>query len=55
MKLSDMRAPMELLSRAWGIIANAGEGDWTEETKEWAQTARQWKDDYHKWLYKEDQ
>lgn len=36
-----------LLEIAWGVIANAGGGDWTRETKEWQDAAARWRDDYH--------
>ena len=38
---------LDLLSDAWGIIANAGGGDWTTQTKQWQRAATQWRDDYH--------
>lgn len=31
---------------AWGIIANAGGGDWTTQTPEWQTAAARWRDDY---------
>jgi len=34
------------LEMAWGIIANAGGGNWTLETKEWQRAAARWRDDY---------
>jgi hypothetical protein len=46
-------APPELLNKAadaieaaWGIIANAGGGDWTKETPEWQAAATRWRDEY---------
>ena len=36
-----------LLEIAWGIIANAGGGDWKRETKDWQRAAAKWRDDYH--------
>jgi len=36
-----------LLEMAWGIIANAGGGDWKKETCEWQEAAARWRDDYH--------
>ena len=35
------------LESAWGIIANAGGGDWTKETPEWQEAAAKWRDRYH--------
>lgn len=37
----------DLLYAAWGIIANAGGGDWDRETFEWIEAARKWRDKYH--------
>ena len=31
---------------AWGIIANAGEGDWRKEHPHWVEAAAQWRDTY---------
>lgn len=36
----------ELLERAWGIIANAGEGSWDRESAEWRGAAARWREDY---------
>jgi hypothetical protein len=35
------------LELAWGIIANAGGGDWETQTKEWQDAATRWRDRYH--------
>jgi hypothetical protein len=35
-----------LLDLAWGIIANAGDGDWDKESKEWVEAAEKWRDLY---------
>lgn len=40
----------DLLHAAWGVIANAGGGDWEYETKEWREAAERWRDRYHEWL-----
>lgn len=37
----------DLLEVAWGLIANANEGDWDEATKDWKGAAERWRDDYH--------
>jgi hypothetical protein len=37
----------ELLEAAWGLIANAGGGDWSQETEEWQDAAKRWRDQYH--------
>lgn len=39
----------ELLSVAWGIIANAGGGNWEKEVPDWQRAATRWRDDYHGW------
>jgi hypothetical protein len=33
------------LDRAWGIIANAGSGDWRNETADWQAAAAKWQDE----------
>ena len=41
-------APLEReLELAWGIIANAGGGDWTKEPPQWREAAAKWRDRYH--------
>lgn len=35
-----------LLEYAWGIIANAGEGNWEKESKTWQEAAAKWRDQY---------
>jgi hypothetical protein len=35
------------IERAWGVIANAGHG-WADETGEWCDVARTWRDEYMK-------
>jgi len=37
----------DLLEAAWGLIANAGNGDWSKETSEWREAANRWRDEYH--------
>lgn len=36
----------ELLEQAWGVIANAGGGDWQKETAPWRVAATRWRDRY---------
>ncbi|RLI67092.1 hypothetical protein DRO91_10725 [Candidatus Heimdallarchaeota archaeon] len=40
----------ELLELAWGLIANAYEGDWDKapESTGWKKAAERWRDEYHK-------
>lgn len=33
-----------LLELAWGLIANAGQGDWDREHPEWKAAAERWRD-----------
>lgn len=35
------------LEAAWGLIANAGGGDWQKESLEWREAAIRWRDRYH--------
>lgn len=46
---SDTTLPNELrlAEAAWGVIANAGGGDWTRETVEWQEAATRWRNEYH--------
>ena len=39
-----------LIESAWGIIANAGGGNWDRETAEWRGAAERWRDEFHAWL-----
>ena len=36
----------EGMERAWGLIANAGGGDWSKESAEWHTAAMVWRDQY---------
>ena len=38
---------IDLLESAWGIIANAGGGDWTTQTDDWQIAAARWREKYH--------
>lgn len=38
----------ELLELAWGLIANANEGDWDKATPVWKKSAIKWRDEYHR-------
>jgi hypothetical protein len=40
----------DMLEVAWGIIANAGGGNWKLETPEWQEAAVRWRDEYHRTL-----
>jgi hypothetical protein len=42
-----------LLMLAWGLIANAGGGNWDNETPEWRKEAQRWRDDFHRRLQAE--
>jgi hypothetical protein len=41
---------MDLLETAWGIIANASEGDWDQESDDWQGAAVRWRDHYYELL-----
>jgi len=34
----------DAIETAWGIIANAFDGDWSKASPEWRQAAEQWRD-----------
>ena len=36
----------ELLELAWGLIANAGGGDWDTQSEEWRGAAARWRDEW---------
>lgn len=44
----------DLVEAAWGIIANAGQGDWDREHPDWKAAAERWRDRYHATLPKVD-
>lgn len=44
--LSQATAASEACEIAWGIIANAGGGDWTLESEEWQKAAARWRDEH---------
>jgi hypothetical protein len=46
------RALLDLAEFAWGIIANANEGDWEKATPEWQDAAKRWRTQYHDLLPK---
>ena len=43
-KVDQDPALRDAIEMAWGIIANAGGGDWTRETAEWQEAAARWRD-----------
>lgn len=43
-------AEAELLDEAWGVIANAGGGNWDNEPLDWRVAAHRWRNRYHEWL-----
>lgn len=47
---SERRAADDLIERAWGVIANAGGGDWSKENEVWNIAAKAWRALYHKRL-----
>lgn len=46
----ELQGVTDLLYRGWGIIANAGQGNWDTQTDEWQDAAENWRDDFHKLL-----
>ena len=34
----------DLLMEAWGVIANAGAGNWERESTDWQEAAARWRD-----------
>ncbi|MFZ4777774.1 MAG: hypothetical protein ACOYM3_20590 [Terrimicrobiaceae bacterium] len=46
--LNDAAAQQQMLERAWGLIANAGGGNWKTQSRQWETTAEKWRDDWIK-------
>lgn len=42
--------PEDLIEAAWGLIANAYEGDWSKAPRDWKVAAEAWREAYHKTL-----
>ena len=38
---------LDQLELAWGLIANAGGGDWNKESEKWTEAANKWRDEWH--------
>jgi len=38
---------LDHLQSAWGIIVNAGGGDWNNESEEWTNAANEWRNIWH--------
>lgn len=38
---------LETIDLAWGLIANAGDGDWSKESALWQQAAVRWRDQHY--------
>lgn len=45
-RVSRAAKAMDAIEAAWGIIANAGGGNWENESPEWSNSAAQWRDKY---------
>lgn len=45
-----VRGYHDLIESAWGIIANAGWGNWEKESVEWREAATRWREKYHAML-----
>ncbi len=52
MSLEAIRAEVDsdLLYQAWGVIANVSQGDWAQQTPEWQDAAKRWRDAWHETL-----
>jgi hypothetical protein len=46
----DLGPDGDLLEAAWGLIANAGGGDWERESPQWREAAVAWRERWHTWL-----
>lgn len=52
-RVIDVDEAGEVLMLAWGLIANAYEGDWNQATDEWRNAALDYRDNHwHPWLDK---
>jgi hypothetical protein len=45
-RLDELQQLREQLEIAWGVIANAGDGDWDKESRRWQDAAIKWRDSY---------
>ena len=43
----EFRCLIDQLEAAWGIIANAGGGNWKTQTKPWQKAANKWRNNYN--------
>ena len=43
----DTRKLRDMLELAWGLIANAGGGDWHREGPDWKAAAVRWRDEHY--------
>jgi len=50
--VDDVHDMHDMLETAWGIIANAWGGDWTQANLDWQRAATRWRDRYHQRLSK---
>lgn len=41
---------LDIIEQAWGVIANAGYGDWTTQSQDWQEAAAAWRERYHNLL-----
>ncbi len=46
--------PLDVYERAWGIIANANQGDWSTASPEWLEAARKFEQDYYAAIKRRD-
>lgn len=42
---TEIEALRDAVEMAWGIIANAGGGEWSNETSAWQEAAKRWRDE----------
>jgi len=43
--------PSHMLEVAWSIIANASNGNWSEQSLAWQEAAKRWRDQWHEILH----
>ena len=52
---ADLAVRDELLELAWGLIANANEGDWVLTDAKWHAAAIDWRENWHRLLTEDNQ
>lgn len=47
MPSEELERLLHALYLAWTVIANAGHGDWEQESSDWQYAAKRWRDEHY--------